>query len=187
LPVPFALYNAARRRRLVEAQPSIDGLLTMPWQDFEQLVGEAYRRHGYRVLERGGLGADGGIDLELRAKDKVVVVQCKRWKTRTVGVELVRELYGAMVGEEAHSAIFVSSGSFTPDAIDELAAIAVQVNSSVENIGARRLQTVMERVLDEISFTAPDRGGESVTIDAGYVKKTVGDLAKNADLSRFIL
>jgi ATP-dependent HslUV protease ATP-binding subunit HslU len=76
---------------------------------------------------------------------------------------------------------------FTPDAIDELAAIAVQVNSSVENIGARRLQTVMERVLDDISFTAPDRGGETVTIDAAYVQKAVGDLARNADLSRFIL
>ena len=61
------------------------------------------------------------------------------------------------------------------------------VNSSVENIGARRLQTVMERVLDEISFTAPDRNGETVTIDAAYVQKHVGDLAKNADLSRFIL
>jgi len=77
--------------------------------------------------------------------------------------------------------------AFTPDAIDELASIAVQVNSSVENIGARRLQTVMERVLDEISFTAPDRDGETITIDAAYVQKTVGDLAKNADLSRFIL
>ena len=77
--------------------------------------------------------------------------------------------------------------AFTTDAIDELASIAVQVNSSVENIGARRLQTVMERVLDEISFTAPDRNGETITIDAAYVQKTVGDLAKNADLSRFIL
>ena len=59
--------------------------------------------------------------------------------------------------------------------------------SSVENIGARRLQTVMERVLDEISFTAADRSGETVKIDATYVDKHIGDLAKNADLSRFIL
>jgi ATP-dependent HslUV protease ATP-binding subunit HslU len=76
---------------------------------------------------------------------------------------------------------------FTPDAIDAIADVAVQVNSSVENIGARRLQTVMERVLDEISFGAPDRSGETVVIDAGYVHKHIGDLAKNADLSRFIL
>ena len=75
----------------------------------------------------------------------------------------------------------------TPDAIDALADVAVAVNSTVENIGARRLQTVMERVLDDVSFGAPDRSGETVKIDAAYVHKYVGDLAKNADLSRFIL
>ncbi len=76
---------------------------------------------------------------------------------------------------------------FAEDAIDAVADVAVAVNSSVENIGARRLQTVMERVLDDVSFGAPDRSGETVTIDAAYVHKHVGDLAKNADLSRFIL
>jgi ATP-dependent HslUV protease ATP-binding subunit HslU len=75
----------------------------------------------------------------------------------------------------------------TDDAIDALADVAVAVNSTVENIGARRLQTVMERVLDEISFAAPDRHGETIKVDADYVQKHVGDLAKNADLSRFIL
>jgi ATP-dependent HslUV protease ATP-binding subunit HslU len=76
---------------------------------------------------------------------------------------------------------------FTDDAIDAIADIAVEVNSNVENIGARRLQTVMERVLDEISFAAPDRSGETLKIDAAYVREHIGDLAKNADLSRFIL
>ncbi len=77
--------------------------------------------------------------------------------------------------------------AFTDDAIDALADTAVEVNSTVENIGARRLQTVMERVLDEISFDASDRGGDSVTIDAAYVTGRVGALAKNTDLSKFIL
>jgi ATP-dependent HslUV protease ATP-binding subunit HslU len=76
---------------------------------------------------------------------------------------------------------------FSDDAIDAIADVAVAVNSSVENIGARRLQTVMERVLDEISFAAPDRAGETLKVDAAYVQQHVGDLAKNADLSRFIL
>src|SRR3974390_1320321 len=76
---------------------------------------------------------------------------------------------------------------FSEDAIDAIADIAVAVNASVENIGARRLQTVMERVLDEVSFAAPDRSGEAIKIDAAYVQKHIGDLAKNADLSRFIL
>jgi ATP-dependent HslUV protease ATP-binding subunit HslU len=77
--------------------------------------------------------------------------------------------------------------SFTADAIDAIADIAVDVNANVENIGARRLQTVIERVLDDISFAAPDRSGEAVQIDAAYVRDHIGDLAKNADLSRFIL
>ena len=77
--------------------------------------------------------------------------------------------------------------AFDDEAISAIARVAVDVNTAVENIGARRLQTVMERLLDEISFTAPDRGGETIPIDAEYVKTHVGDLAKNADLSRFIL
>jgi ATP-dependent HslUV protease ATP-binding subunit HslU len=76
---------------------------------------------------------------------------------------------------------------FTSDAIDAIADVAVAVNSSVENIGARRLQTVMERILDDISFNATDRSGETVKIDAAYVDAHIGDLAKNTDLSRFIL
>jgi ATP-dependent HslUV protease ATP-binding subunit HslU len=76
---------------------------------------------------------------------------------------------------------------FSADAIDALADIAAQVNATVENIGARRLQTVMERVLDEISFNAADRTGETIHIDAAYVTSRVGDLAKNTDLSKFIL
>ena len=76
---------------------------------------------------------------------------------------------------------------FTPDSIEAIADVAVEVNTAVENIGARRLMTVMERILDTISFDAGDRAGEKVVIDAAYVEKHIGDLAKNADLSKFIL
>jgi len=93
---------------------------------------------------------------------------------------LIRQYRALMQTEEL-------SLDFTDDAIDALADVAVHLNSTVENIGARRLQTVMERVLDEISFNAPDRGGSAVTIDANYVREHVGDLANNTDLSRFIL
>ncbi len=75
----------------------------------------------------------------------------------------------------------------TDDAIDALAGIAVELNTAIENIGARRLQTVMERVLDEISYNAPDQAGTAITIDAAYVEKHLGGLAANTDLSRFIL
>jgi ATP-dependent HslUV protease ATP-binding subunit HslU len=76
---------------------------------------------------------------------------------------------------------------FTEDAIDAIADVAVEVNTSLENIGARRLQTVIERVLDEISYSASDRSGETFTIDGNYVRSQVADLAKNTDLSRYIL
>jgi ATP-dependent HslUV protease ATP-binding subunit HslU len=89
-----------------------------------------------------------------------------------------------------HQALLATEGvtlTFTEMAIDALADAAVAVNGTVENIGARRLQTVLEKVLEEVSFTASDRAGETVTIDAEDVRLRVGDLAKNADLSRFIL
>ncbi|HRK23978.1 MAG TPA: ATP-dependent protease ATPase subunit HslU, partial [Beijerinckiaceae bacterium] len=77
--------------------------------------------------------------------------------------------------------------SFTDDALDAIADAAFEVNATIENIGARRLQTVMERILDEISFSAPDKSGQKVVIDGAQVQASLGDLARNADLSRFIL
>ncbi|MEC7488744.1 MAG: ATP-dependent protease ATPase subunit HslU [Pseudomonadota bacterium] len=93
---------------------------------------------------------------------------------------LIRQ-YTALLGTEDLAV------NFTEGAIDALAQLATEVNRSVENIGARRLQTVMERLLEDVSFTASDRGGESITIDEHYVQENVTDLAKDADLSKFIL
>ncbi len=76
---------------------------------------------------------------------------------------------------------------FTDDAISEIASVAAEVNRAVENIGARRLQTVLERLLEDISFTAADRAGESISLDAQFVRENVTDLAKDTDLSKFIL
>lgn len=93
---------------------------------------------------------------------------------------LIRQ-YVALIGTEDVEL------EFAEDAVDEIASIAAEVNQTVENIGARRLQTVMERLLDDISFTATDRSGEKIIIDAQMVRENVSDLAKNADLSKFIL
>ncbi|WP_455474258.1 ATP-dependent protease ATPase subunit HslU [Bartonella sp. B30(2025)] len=93
---------------------------------------------------------------------------------------LIKQYIALMATEEVQLEI-------TDDAIDALADIAVDLNARIENIGARRLQTVMERVLDEISFTAPDKAGTSFKVDAAYVRKSIGDLAADVDLSRFIL
>ena len=93
---------------------------------------------------------------------------------------LVRQYVG-LLGTEGVNLVF------TEDGIDEIAKLATDINTNVENIGARRLHTVMERLVEDISFSAPERKGETFTVDAPYVQEKVGDLAKNADLSKFIL
>ncbi|MFN3958469.1 MAG: ATP-dependent protease ATPase subunit HslU [Parvularculaceae bacterium] len=89
-----------------------------------------------------------------------------------------------------YSALLATEGvrlDFAPDGVDAIADAAAAVNAAVENIGARRLHTVMETVLEDLSFSAPDRAGERVVIDAPYVEARVGKIARNADLSRYIL
>jgi len=109
---------------------------------------------------------------------------------------LTREDFGRILREPENSlirqytALMGTEGvtlSFTEGAIDTLAELSAEINQSVENIGARRLHTVMERLLDEISFTAPDRGGEEIEIDEAMVRERLEELTKNADLSKFIL
>jgi ATP-dependent HslUV protease ATP-binding subunit HslU len=116
------------------------------------------------------------IRVELRALERE---DFRRILTETEA-SLIKQYVALMKTEDVNV-------SFTDDAIDALADIAVDLNATIENIGARRLQTVMERVLDEISFTAPDKAGEEFVIDGDYVRSQIGDLAQNADLSRYIL
>jgi ATP-dependent HslUV protease ATP-binding subunit HslU len=89
--------------------------------------------------------------------------------------------YGALMGTEDVAL------TFTDDAVDALATLAADINDRVENIGARRLHTVLERLLEDVSFTATDRAGETITVDADYVNERVAPLAQKGDLSRFIL
>ncbi|MFG1278596.1 ATP-dependent protease ATPase subunit HslU [Xanthobacter autotrophicus] len=108
--------------------------------------------------------------------------------TRADFVRILTETEASLVKQSV--ALMGTEGvtlTVTADAVEAIADAAVEVNSNVENIGARRLQTVIERVLDDLSFSAPDRSGETVVVDAEYVRSRVADLARNADLSRFIL
>ncbi len=116
------------------------------------------------------------IRVELRALTKEDFVRI----LKETEASLIKQ-YVALMGTEEIEL------EFTDDAIDAIADVAVAVNSSLENIGARRLQTVMERILSDISFNAPDNSGDSITIDATFVHDNIGELAKNTDLSRFIL
>ena len=112
----FAALRASRRRDLLDSQSGLRSLRALSWQDFERLVGEAYRRRGYTVEEAGGTSPDGGVDVVLYSGGRKTVVQCKRWRTAQVGVSLIRELYGVMVAEKAERAIFVTTGTFTEEA-----------------------------------------------------------------------
>ena len=104
------------RRKRLDGQRDLESLRETTWQDFERLVGEAYRRQGYCVIETGGGGADGGVDLKLVKDGETWLVQCKRWRKERVGVNVVRELYGVVAAEQATGGIVITTSAFTPDA-----------------------------------------------------------------------
>jgi restriction system protein len=125
LPITFSVgaamsaYGGYKRKLLhqqVASSPSRSSLNDMSWQQFEALVGEAFRRKGYTVIETGGGGADGGIDLELKKEGEAFLVQCKQWKAYKVGVSTVRELYGVMAAKATAGGFVVTSGVFTDEA-----------------------------------------------------------------------
>ncbi len=107
-----------RRKFIADVGQSeaVDALGGMNWREFEMLVGEAFRLQGYQVVETGGGGADGGVDLVLSKRTEKFFVQCKQWKAYKVGVEVVRELYGVMAAKGAAGGFVVTSGRFTDEA-----------------------------------------------------------------------
>lgn len=115
-PALISFFKGKQRQRLLDSRSDTDSIRDLSWADFELLIGEAFRRQGYSVEERGGGGADGGVDLVLHKSGEKILVQCKQWKSRQVGVSVVRELYGVMVHEKAARAIVAISGEFTQEA-----------------------------------------------------------------------
>lgn len=115
-PALVSFIRSMQRKRVLDSRSDIDSIRDLSWADFELLIGEAFRRQGYSVEERGGGGADGGVDLVLRKSGEKVLVQCKQWKSRQVGVSVVRELYGVMMHEKAAKAIVAISGEYTEEA-----------------------------------------------------------------------
>lgn len=111
-----SMIRRRKREKLLQSQSGIESIRMLSWQEFELLVGQAYRLQGYRVEENGGGGADGGIDLTLYKDQQKLIVQCKRWKNYSIGVNLVRELFGVMTAVQANGCIFVTSGSYTSEA-----------------------------------------------------------------------
>jgi restriction system protein len=156
--VPFAILigvtvSFLRRSHSISLyrQTSIGGASTldaMSSADFEMLVGEAFRRIGYTVQDNPTAGPDGGVDLVLRKGGETFLVQCKQWRTRTVGVSVVRELYGVVSARRAAGGFVVTTGRFTPD------ALAFAPGSAIEFIDGQRL-TKMIKGLREADGSNP--------------------------------
>lgn len=115
----ISAYRRHKRSSLfagVQQSSTTSMLNGMTWQEFEMLVGEAFRRGGYSIEESGGGGADGGVDLVLHKDGEKSLVQCKQWRAYKVGVQVIRELYGVMAAEGAAHGFVVTSGVFTQEA-----------------------------------------------------------------------
>jgi restriction system protein len=105
-----------QRRHLLDSRSDLNSIRKLCWSDFELLIGEAFRRQGYAVEERGGSTPDGGVDLVLRKDGQKTLVQCKHWKSQQVGVPIVRELLGVVTAQSAIGAIVVTAGDYTAEA-----------------------------------------------------------------------
>lgn len=113
----ISFFDNRRRQRLLASQTGLHSLSTMDWREFEMLVGEAFRKQGYKIRETGLGGADGGIDLILHRDNTTTLVQCKQWRTKLVDVRVVREMYGLMFHHHADAVKIVAIGHYTDDAL----------------------------------------------------------------------
>jgi restriction system protein len=135
--------------RKFDQQKSIEDIRSLSWRQFESIVGEAFRRRGYTVIENAVDGPDGGVDLVLRKDGAKFYVQCKQWKQLKVGVKPVRELFGVVSASAASGGFFVCSGSYT----EEAKAFAKQ--SGIELIDGAELQRMMEAARTPEPFLDP--------------------------------
>jgi restriction system protein len=115
LAAAISAFRSGDRKRLLDEQRNLESLRALSWSRFEQLVGEAFRRHGYSVEETGQGGADGGVDILLRKDGTTTLVQCKHWRTRQIGVSVVREMFGLMHHHQAAAVKIVCTGVFSGD------------------------------------------------------------------------
>jgi restriction system protein len=115
LATPFAYFNSRRKQELLDRQQDIDSIKALSWKEFEELVAEAYRRQGFRVIENG-FGPDGGVDVKLSKNKQTILVQCKQWKSKNVGVAVIREMFGILTSENATKVVIICCGGFTREA-----------------------------------------------------------------------
>jgi restriction system protein len=189
--VAAAIASAWRRHQRkslvddVAQAKSTNALDGMSWREFEMLVGEAFRLNGFSVVETGGGGADGGVDLVLSKGNEKFLVQCKQWKAFKVGVDVVRELYGVMAAKGATGGFVVTSGRFTEDARafadgrnlqlldgEKLFAMIQQTQRSVASRGSQGGQAKPAASMQSVA--APAAAVACPVCGSAMVKRTAG-------------
>ena len=139
----ISFVRATARAAMLDRQCGIDSIKQLSWQEFEKLVAEAYERLGHQVAVNSQQGADGGVDLLLRKDGKKILVQCKRWKTSSVGAAIVREMYGLLTHHGADAVKIVCIGEFTKDAQAFAQGKAIELVSGADLVRLiRSVQTV---------------------------------------------
>ncbi|NIK52135.1 restriction endonuclease [Xanthomonas arboricola] len=164
----FSYLRTRSRRRFLETRTTLESLSAGGWRQFEQLVGEAFRRQGYSVEETGLGGADGGIDLILRKDGRRTLVQCKQWQRQQVGVSVVREMYGLLAHHQAHAVKIACIGTYTKDA-ERFAA-----GKPIELIGGEQLLGMVRAVKIHAATQPPSQAArvESVVASTDFTAST---------------
>jgi restriction system protein len=150
IPAPISAYRSWRKSKLLDGQKDLDGIRSLNWREFEQLVGEAYRRQGYAVRENTGAGPDGGVDLVLKKDGNTYLVQCKQWRSWKIGVKVVREMYGVMTANYASGGIVITSGMFTQE------AKSFAAGKPIDLVEGRQLADLVGSVQKSAALTPPD-------------------------------
>jgi restriction system protein len=159
---------AAKKRKLVDGQTSLESVRSLSWKEFEWMVAEAYRRMGYAVDHSVGGGADGGIDVVLRKGAETVIVQCKQWKVFSVGAPIIREIFGLLAHHQASRAIVITSGKFTADAQAFASGKPIELVDGpallrlVQGVQSRGTQTTPPAVSTSSTQGCPKCGSEMV-------------------------
>jgi restriction system protein len=136
----LSLFLAYRRRRVLDLEMSLATIRALPRRRFEQFAAEAFRNQGYAVSERGSAGQDRGVDLILRRANQKVLVQCRRWRSETIDIGPVRELYDVMASEQASGCVFLATGGYSNDALRFAAGKAMRL------IAGRELEKTLRGV-----------------------------------------
>lgn len=154
-----------KKGRLVDSQTGRASIRSLSCKQFEFLLSEAFRRQGYAVQENHRGGADGGVDLVLTKDGAVTLVQCKQWKTSSVGVTVVRELYGVVTAEGAAQGLVVCSGSYTRDAVEFANKVGIRLFDGVE------LSALIASVQESAKFVAAPAAPACPLCGSGMVQR----------------